>query len=108
MKWFLWHRKVKNALERLSEIKVTILDEKLLEQLQNLGDYLNRNKRYISHYQAGYAKPPFLTSTYAESKYTGLLKVRTVYYKLEWLGLIKPGNKVGKNQRTTYTQQQFK
>lgn len=85
VKWFLWHGNAKNALERLAELQTGIEDDKLLSSLQELYEYLDRNKKYITNYQERQAaKLPF-TSTIAESSVNELINTRQKNNKkMQW------------------------
>ncbi len=85
VKWFLWHGKAKNALERLAELQSGLQDQKLSSALQELYEYINRNQRYtINYQQRKVAKLPF-TSTVAESSVNELINTRQKNNKkMQW------------------------
>ena len=77
VKWFLWHGKAGDGLKRLSEIKNTVTDnEKLLTELEELNDYLERNQKYMVNYQERKAANLPFTSTYAESSVNAVINAR--------------------------------
>jgi hypothetical protein len=76
LKWFLWHGKPDDALERLKDIISAITDEKLLSELQELNDYIQRNKKYLVNYQERSASNLPFTSTYAESSVNAVINTR--------------------------------
>jgi hypothetical protein len=85
VKWFLWHGNVESALERLLQLQFGLKDEKLLPQLQELYDYLKRNKKYIINYHERKAANFAFTSTIAESSVNELINARQKNNKkMQW------------------------
>lgn len=85
VKWFLWHGNVKDALERLSQLQIIIVDEKLTAALQELYEYLERNQRYITDYQKRHNDHLPFTSTIAESSVNELINTRQKNNKkMQW------------------------
>jgi hypothetical protein len=85
VKWFLWHGKAKEGLERLAELQQTIDDQELLSDLQDLYKYLDRNKKYMINYQERQANNLPFTSTYAESSVNALINTRQKdNKKMQW------------------------
>jgi hypothetical protein len=85
VKWFLWHGKVINTLERLTQIQTDVKDNRLLSDLQALHEYLKRNQSYIVNYQERQiASLPF-TSTLADSSVNSLINTRQKdNKKMQW------------------------
>ena len=85
VKWFLWHGKVENALERLSQLQSGLEDVKLSSALQELYEYIERNKSYITNYDERQAANLPFTSTIAESSVNELINVRQKNNKkMQW------------------------
>lgn len=85
VKWFLWHGKLNESMQRLDEIKLTVDNEKLLIELQELAGYVNRNKEYLINYQERYANHLPFTSTYAESSVNAVINTRQKNdKKMQW------------------------
>ena len=85
VKWFLWHGRPKDALERLSGLRSKIEDEKLSSTLQVLYEYLDRNQNYIKNYQKRKAANLPFTSTIAESSVNELINTRQKNNKkMQW------------------------
>lgn len=85
VKWFLWHGKSENALQRLKEILSTLTDEKLLSELRELNDYIQRNKKYMVNYQQRFINDLPFTSTYAESSVNTIINTRQKNdKKMQW------------------------
>jgi hypothetical protein len=85
VKWFLWHGKAKEGLKRLAELQGIIENDKLLSDLQDLYEYLNRNKKYMVNYQKRQAMSLPFTSTYAESSVNTLINTRQKdNKKMQW------------------------
>ena len=76
VKWFIWHGKSKDGLDRLSELKGMVKDEKISSELQGLYEYLERNQRYMVNYQERQAANLPFTSTYAEVSVNALINTR--------------------------------
>lgn len=85
VKWFLWHGKPKEALQRLNEIRNRVMEKTLMTDLQELHEYIERNQMYIINYQKRQAvKLPF-TSTIAESSVNELINTRQKNNKkMQW------------------------
>jgi hypothetical protein len=86
VKWFLWCGDAENALERLAQLQTELSnDEKRFSQLQELYEYLDRNKKYLVNYQERQvANLPF-TSTIAESSVNELINTRQKNNKkMQW------------------------
>ena len=85
VKWFLWHGNVDNALERLTQLQCTMKDEKLLSDLKELSEYIQRNRCYIVDYQERQAAHLPFTSTLAESSVNALINARQKdNKKMQW------------------------
>jgi hypothetical protein len=85
VKWYLWHGKVKNALERLTQLQSTVQDEKLLSKLKEVYEYIKRNEHYIVNYQERQAAHLPFRSTYAESSVNALINARQKdNKKMQW------------------------
>lgn len=85
VKWFLWHGNVSSALERLTQLLLTIKDEKLASDIKNLHEYIERNKCYITNYQERQAANLPFTSTLAESSVNALINARQKdNKKMQW------------------------
>ena len=76
VKWFFWHGKDKEGLERLTRLQQTVDDQALFSDLEDLYNYLNRNKKYMVNYQERQANNLPFTSTYAESSVNALINTR--------------------------------
>lgn len=85
VKWFLWHGKPKDALERLNQLKNNIEDDKLLSELSDLQDYILRNEKYIVNYSKRKLDNLPFTSTYAESSVNAIINARQKdNKKMQW------------------------
>jgi len=85
VKWFLWHGNVENALERLAKLRSGVEDDKLLSDLQDLDEYIDRNQKYITNYQKRQAANLPFTSTLAESSVNAIINVRQKdNKKMQW------------------------
>ncbi|MCP4473350.1 MAG: hypothetical protein GY821_02010 [Gammaproteobacteria bacterium] len=85
VKWFLWHGKPDEGLKRLLEIQSEVTEEKLLEDLQDLYEYLERNKKYMVNYDKREAEHLPFTSTYAESSVNTVINARQKdNKKMQW------------------------
>ncbi len=85
VKWFLWHGNVAGSLERLTQLKLNLNDEKLLSDLKELHEYIKRNKKYIVNYQERQAAHLPFTSTLAESSVNALINARQKdNKKMQW------------------------
>ncbi len=85
VKWFLWHGKAKEGLERLAQLQGTVNDKNLLSDLQDLYEYLERNQKYMVNYQERQASNLPFTSTYAESSVNALINERQKNNKkMQW------------------------
>jgi len=85
VKWFLWHGNVDDALLKLTQFQCGIDEDKLSSNLQELYEYIERNRNYITNYQdRQYKKLPF-TSTYAESSVNNVINARQKdNKKMQW------------------------
>lgn len=85
VKWFLWHGKAENALQRLTELQLLVTDENLSSRLQELYEYIERNKNYLINYQERQASNLPFTSTVAESSVNELINTRQKNNKkMQW------------------------
>ena len=85
VKWFIWHGKAKEGLERLLGLQCIIEDPKLSSNLKDLYQYLERNKEYMVNYQERQEKNLPFTSTYAESSVNALINARQKdNRKMQW------------------------
>lgn len=85
VKWFLWHGKANDALVRLQELQKESNDKKLLDKLQELYEYLERNKTYMTNYQKRKTGHLPYTSTYAESSVNAVINARQKNdKKMQW------------------------
>lgn len=85
VKWFLWHGKAEEALQRLGEIKNDIDDRKVLLDLQDLYEYIFKNQTYLVNYQERQAEGLAFTSTLAESSVNSLINMRQKdNKKMQW------------------------
>lgn len=85
VKWFLWHGKSDDALQRLKDVRNTMTEEKLLSELQEFNDYIQRNKKYLVNYQERYENHLPFTSTYAESSVNAVINSRQKNdKKMQW------------------------
>lgn len=85
VKWLLWHGDPEKALGRLTEIVETVKDDKLLNELQDLYEYLGRNQKYMVSYQQRQSKKLPFTSTYAESSVNAIINDRQKNNKkMQW------------------------
>ena len=85
VKWFLWHGNSKSSLERLAQLQPDVNDEKLSSVLQELYEYIDRNKDYITNYQERQATNLPFTSTVAESSVNELINTRQKNNKkMQW------------------------
>lgn len=85
VKWFLWHGDAKNALERLAQLQSNAKGEKLLSNLEDLYEYIERNQKYIVDYQERQASNLPFTSTIAESSVNELINTRQKNNKkMQW------------------------
>ena len=85
VKWFLWHGQPEGALKRLEELKSTVGDDKLLSDLQDLYEYLERNQKYMVNYQERKAASLPFTSTYAEISVNAVINARQKdNKKMQW------------------------
>lgn len=94
VKWFLWHGKASAALTRLEQLQGDIKNvvngedeknKKLLLDLQDLYDYINRNQCYIVNYQKRKSNNLPFTSTLAESSVNTLINTRQKNdKKMQW------------------------
>lgn len=85
VKWFLWHGEPEKAMQRLNEIKGKIGNEKINDEIQELADYIQRNKKYLVNYQERYISHLPYTSTYAESSVNAVINTRQKNdKKMQW------------------------
>lgn len=85
VKWYLWHGNVSSSLEKLTQLQLTIKDEKLSADLQNLHEYIERNQSYIVDYQERRSANLPFTSTLAESSVNALINARQKdNKKMQW------------------------
>ncbi len=85
VKWFLWHGKSNNALQRLKKMTAIVSDEKLLSELKELAGYIDRNKKYMVNYQERFINDLPFTSTYAESSVNAIINTRQKNdKKMQW------------------------
>jgi len=85
VKWFLWHGKAKEGLERLAKLRCAVVDPKLSSNLQDLYEYLDLNKKYMANYQERQANNLPFTSTYAESSVNALINTKQKNNKkMQW------------------------
>lgn len=85
VKWFLWHGQPENALKRLEELQGAVEDDKLLSDLQELYEYLERNKKYMVNYQEHKSANLPFTSTYAEISVNAVINARQKdNKKMQW------------------------
>ena len=85
VKWFLWHGKAKEGLERLKQLQCKVEDEALLNVLQDLYKYLERNQKYMVNYQERQLTHLPFTSTYAEVSVNALINTRQKSNKkMQW------------------------
>ena len=85
VKWFLWHGNVEKALTRLNQFQSYICDDKLQSDLQDLYEYIERNRKYITNYQKRQDENLPFTSTYAESSVNNIINTRQKNdKKMQW------------------------
>lgn len=85
VKWFLWHGNVEKALTRLNQFQSYIFDDKLKSDLQDLYEYIERNRKYITNYQKRQDENLPFTSTYAESSVNNIINTRQKNdKKMQW------------------------
>ena len=85
VKWHLWHGDGKTALGRLATLIDDVTHEGLLEQLENLYQYIENNLDYLVNYQERQAEGLHFTSTLAEVTGNCLINTRQKRsQKMQW------------------------
>ena len=75
-KWFLWHGKPKQAIERLNDIVSVMTEKKEKDKLNKLVTYISNNETYIVNYEKRKEKGKCFTSHLAESNVESLINQR--------------------------------
>ena len=85
VKWCLWHGNHRKALLKIKELIEIVGTEKLTKLLQELSEYLERNKVYLVNYQEKASNSLPYTSTYAEVSVNSIINIRQkCNQKMQW------------------------
>ena len=76
VKWYLWRGKVGEALERLSQLVAVAKDEKHIERINKLYNYIMNNRDKIVNYEERQQSGLVFTSNLAESTVESLINRR--------------------------------
>jgi 2-succinyl-5-enolpyruvyl-6-hydroxy-3-cyclohexene-1-carboxylate synthase len=85
VKWCLWHGNHQKALLKINELIAIVGTDKLTKLLQELSEYLERNKAYLVNYQEKASNSLPYTSTYAEVSVNSIINIRQkCNQKMQW------------------------
>ena len=85
VKWTLWHGRPEEALAKLHMLMTNVTEAKKRSKLEELYDYLERNKAYLVHYEERAKAHKTYTSQVAESHIESLINARhNKSGKMQW------------------------
>ena len=76
VKWFLWRGQVDEALERLNQLKILAEEEKHIDRINKLYNYIENNRTKIVNYEERQKSGLIFTSNLAESTVESLINRR--------------------------------
>jgi hypothetical protein len=85
VKWTLWHGRPDEALTKLHMLMTNVTEAKKRSKLEDLYDYLERNKAYLVHYEDRDKEQKTYTSQVAESHIESIINARhNKSGKMQW------------------------
>ena len=83
-KWFLYHDKANEGIDRLCKVRDKLTEEKGIERIQKLIDYVIRNKAYFCDYSVRQKQGLPISSQLAECAVNNVINQRQKNKQMQW------------------------